>query len=366
MVTRKRGFTLIELLVVIAIIAILAAILFPVFARAREAARRAVCLSNMRQLALAMIMYTNDHDDRFPLAWSGMRGACNLNCLGPAAGCAYTAGSTDPIPGASYDNGAPRDCSRGSWMVDNWKDFIQPYIKSADIFKCPSNAMARVWPVATGDVQGPTGCTDRVGRPGYFSSGGKFMNWDGTDDMGRYAVSYALNGWIFVYDQTRCNWINSGPQYDEQEQVTKGLSLTDEDWSDPGGTVILVEQNMKRSWFTPMAMVGWARMYTSDPSTYKLVSTIELANPHNGFTNVAFGDGHVKTFKVAATLTPASMWGTGKMVPDWWIDVGDFARPPFPGVITLPGTQDYNGRYFQLRRQSEWDRLAAYGGWEKL
>ena len=61
----RRGFTLIELLVVIAIIAILAAILFPVFARAREKARQASCLSNLKQLGLATAMYVQDYDERF-------------------------------------------------------------------------------------------------------------------------------------------------------------------------------------------------------------------------------------------------------------------------------------------------------------
>jgi prepilin-type N-terminal cleavage/methylation domain-containing protein/prepilin-type processing-associated H-X9-DG protein len=63
---RRRGFTLIELLVVIAIIAILAAILFPVFARAREKARQASCLSNLKQIALGLLMYTSDNDECFP------------------------------------------------------------------------------------------------------------------------------------------------------------------------------------------------------------------------------------------------------------------------------------------------------------
>ncbi|MGI5819861.1 MAG: DUF1559 domain-containing protein [Armatimonadota bacterium] len=62
----RRGFTLIELLVVIAIIAILAAILFPVFARAREKARQTSCASNLKQLGLAVLMYVNDYDERFP------------------------------------------------------------------------------------------------------------------------------------------------------------------------------------------------------------------------------------------------------------------------------------------------------------
>jgi prepilin-type N-terminal cleavage/methylation domain-containing protein/prepilin-type processing-associated H-X9-DG protein len=77
-VTRRashKGFTLIELLVVIAIIAILASILFPVFARARENARRSSCSSNMKQVALGITMYTQDYDEKFPLI-GGIGGGC--------------------------------------------------------------------------------------------------------------------------------------------------------------------------------------------------------------------------------------------------------------------------------------------------
>ncbi len=66
----RRGFTLIELLVVIAIIAILAAILFPVFAKAREKARQSTCLSNVKQITLSILQYAQDYDERFPFAYS--------------------------------------------------------------------------------------------------------------------------------------------------------------------------------------------------------------------------------------------------------------------------------------------------------
>ena len=69
---RRRGFTLIELLVVIAIIAILAAILFPVFAQARESARKASCISNTKQLGLGVMMYAQDFDETYPCnSWDG-------------------------------------------------------------------------------------------------------------------------------------------------------------------------------------------------------------------------------------------------------------------------------------------------------
>jgi prepilin-type N-terminal cleavage/methylation domain-containing protein len=72
---KRHGFTLIELLVVIAIIAILAAILFPVFARAREKARQNTCLSNIKQITLGLIMYMADYDSRLPYRYYQIVGA---------------------------------------------------------------------------------------------------------------------------------------------------------------------------------------------------------------------------------------------------------------------------------------------------
>jgi prepilin-type N-terminal cleavage/methylation domain-containing protein len=95
---RRRGFTLIELLVVIAIIAILAAILFPVFAKAREKARQSSCLSNVKQLMLGVMQYAQDYDEVLP---------------------------------ASYYPGNPA-------ASDTWYEKLEPYLKSTQILVCPS------------------------------------------------------------------------------------------------------------------------------------------------------------------------------------------------------------------------------------
>lgn len=110
--SRPRGFTLIELLVVIAIIAILAAILFPVFARARENARRSSCQSNAKQILLGIMQYTQDYDEKY----MGM----------------YT-----------YD-------AARTPQVHYWPTLIEPYVKSPQIFNCPSESLQNYVPTADG------------------------------------------------------------------------------------------------------------------------------------------------------------------------------------------------------------------------
>src|SRR5260370_7100809 len=114
--TRKPAFPLIELLVVIAMLAILVAILFPVFAQARERAGMTACLSNMRQISSGIMMYAQDYDETLPYI--------RFHCPGakPGSHCLV------------------------------WKNVIRPYLKSLDVLGCPSNTYAHPIPALAPDT----------------------------------------------------------------------------------------------------------------------------------------------------------------------------------------------------------------------
>jgi len=151
---RRSAFTLIELLVVIAIISILAAFLFPVFATARERARQAACLSNVKQLALAEYMYVQDYDETL---WATPEPGKttpdkSASCVADMYCC-----SSDACAGTVF-----------------WSDLLMPYIKNRAIFTCPSNS---------DDLPGP----DNYNFPGINSHLGAWWTTQGV-----YRVTYGF------------------------------------------------------------------------------------------------------------------------------------------------------------------------------
>jgi prepilin-type N-terminal cleavage/methylation domain-containing protein/prepilin-type processing-associated H-X9-DG protein len=163
---KVRGFTLIELLVVIAIIAILAAILFPVFARARENARRASCMSNLKQIGLGIMQYVQDYDEAYPI---------------------YRGNNNNTTEGYG------------------WAGSIQPYIKSDQIFQCPSESTA-----ASGTLPVSAGYSDYFYNL-HFSSASDASPY--TDPVKQSVFTYISNtimlgDWI---SDTGKNNLNSAP-----------------------------------------------------------------------------------------------------------------------------------------------------------
>ncbi|HEY3779580.1 MAG TPA: prepilin-type N-terminal cleavage/methylation domain-containing protein [Fimbriimonadaceae bacterium] len=152
----RKAFTLIELLVVIAIIAILAAILFPVFAQAKRAAKKTVCLSGEKQIALGAIMYSNDYDDRLP-----QTDTCVYNSSYTVGTCAFwwyqvaDDYTTTPITATYTPSGG----------------LLQPYLKSAQIDGCPE---------ATGQVPngGPGAPPNGIAYNGYSAKAGPTSSFD--------------------------------------------------------------------------------------------------------------------------------------------------------------------------------------------
>src|SRR5579871_1830124 len=176
----RRGFTLIELLVVIAIIAILAAILFPVFAQAREQARKTTCLSNEKQLILGAMQYIQDYDETWPLShyFTGQ--------------IWQDASTTTPADVFGHTN------ARDSF----WSNSTQPYMKNVQILNCPSASKSRsdVYGVDIGAAKGYTYSLTYNGYLNQWPLAGSpapagviaFSEGLGKATMPRYANSFPL------------------------------------------------------------------------------------------------------------------------------------------------------------------------------
>lgn len=216
------GFTLIELLVVIAIIAILAAILFPVFAKAREQARKASCASNLKQIGLGVMQYTQDNDETMPPQWQNP-------------------------PGGAY----------------SWAYSIYPYVKSGQLFVCPSNSNKN---------------SDTYGGVVFI------RDYGGQDTGDRTGGPGGQN--LFGGDNQA------------------GASLAD--IQSPSQSIMVAEMANGNN--------GWVQYVVDDTAHGTL-----FAN-HLSQSNYLFADGHVKTLKPNATVDNANGCGGSGSVNMWTRD----------------------------------------------
>jgi len=235
---RSSAFTLIELLVVIAIIAILAAILFPVFATAREKARATACLSNEKQIGLAIVQYTQDYDEMFPC---GTRQAQASN------------GGT------------------------GWSGQIFPYVKSLNVFTCPSDSSTAA---ASGDT---------------YVSYGYNLNFDSGDGNVPLLVQASK---MTAPSSTVCMFEVNGAN----DLVTSGGGISTAVVTDPAGNGYPTTAPNGCSNSKCVYATGNMGSAFNSPTYYK-------AGVHNSGSNFIVADGHVKWLvgsKVSNGYTPAS------------------------------------------------------------
>ena len=275
--TRNRGFTLIELLVVIAIIALLAAILFPAFSRARESARRARCQSNLKQIGLGIVQYAADYDGR--------------------------------TPGSS--NGVAGD-------VASWPNLMFPYIKNSQVFTCPSaektpfmpqgitpNSSPRLYVGASTDGDGTN-----VSRQPQITSGLSYgvnaITVPATGALNGAFTTLGFRGTVGTpgANGPKCGFVTPG------SNTTTGL--LEASVQDSAGTIRAFD-----AWSgcaggcTPAAAVGGSiRAISQEIRTdrYPNNEASKVARRHFDGFNALYGDGHVKFVR----------WGTTK-ASDWTI-----------------------------------------------
>ena len=256
---RRSAFTLIELLVVIAIIAILAAILFPVFARARENARRSSCQSNLKQIGLGVMQYTQDYDEKFPMALdSGTGGTYNFT----------------------------------------WVRAIQPYIKSVQVFQCPSDP----------DAGQPAPAAGWAGVKISYAGNALYSNH--VDGSGGNV--YGFSG-IFYSD----NYGGSPRALADLNSASTTVMVTDKFSSDASSIASATDQPFGNASATGLFCVIGPNGTSTIPSgtrngtAYGTGKDGQVSGKHLDTANFLFADGHVKALRPEATNPDGNyyVWG---------------------------------------------------------
>jgi prepilin-type N-terminal cleavage/methylation domain-containing protein/prepilin-type processing-associated H-X9-DG protein len=245
---RKNGFTLIELLVVMAIIGLLAAILFPVFARARENARRASCASNMKQLGLGILQYVQDYDERMPAAAFG-----------------------DDIDAGGNNDSKATDCAIGRYR---WMDAIYPYVKSEQLFTCP----------------------DHYRGPGADRQGEIYAYCDSTKYSGGKS-GYVSNYGSYVANDLYGFSANVTPFSYNHQQAVRAVST----FEAPATTVMVGETRGDRGGggvgtrnYHIACYITASLDINADTEISGWRNFARLVERHLGTTNILYCDGHVK------------------------------------------------------------------------
>ncbi|MDH4208317.1 MAG: DUF1559 domain-containing protein [Anaerolineae bacterium] len=346
--TRRRGFTLIELLVVIAIIGILAAMVFPVFARARESARKAVCLSNVKNIALAIQMYLADNNDTLPPAESRPEVQDFFDIKGPT------------VWGGDWEEGVA--CTEMPSVANpylTWVVVLDEYIKNRDVWRCPS-AKVEVIPgliFGTQDWFSQFQANDALFPETLCVYNSFPSGWGGTitDTFAQLAGlgdSTAYSGWyspgVFVQSITT------------NESANRGLKLVEVD--DPVRFVICGDSSAESSTmnagnvaYPDICVLGcaneicggssweictWAAdcgLYMYAPNDGSMLANPDLRKQyarHLGGVNLGFLDGHASWINSEALVTgvrDGDIAGVGEMSPN---STCGFAED-YPGVPTL-------------------------------